>query len=157
MIMHFQFRLASTFVIACALLIGCATEGTSIPIGTQKYPVTNPDDIAILVAPPEKTHTVVALVEGVASTDDYLSKARTQAAALAAMKKEAAKLGANAIVLTARGSAPYAQTIITNGSVGGSATAAGNTAIGSGYYTGTSTMMGWEKIQVQGTAIRYTD
>jgi len=143
---------------ALSMLQGCATEGMSIPIGDAKtYPPTAPEQITLLVAPPTKSHEIIALVDGVASTDDYLSVARTQAAAIDAMKKEAARLGANAIVITGRGSQPYAQVTTTSGNSSATAVAAGNTAVGSGFFTSTSTTLGFEKIQISGSAIRYTD
>lgn len=148
----------ATLVISAASLSGCATEGMSIPIGEAgNYAPTTPDRISMLVAPPSTPHKIIALVDGVASTDDYLSVSRTQAAAVDAMKTEAARLGANAIVLTAKGSTPYAQVTTTTGAGNASVVAAGDRAFGSGYFNSTSTTMGFQKIQVSGTAIRYTD
>ena len=130
---------------------GCATEGTSIPIGTAKnYAPTAPDGIVLLVAPPQQRHEIIALVEGVASTDDYLSEKRTQDAAIEAMRKEAARLGANAIVLTSKGTEPYAQvTTGTGAAFGGGA--------GNAYFSSVSQTMGWQKIRIGGTAVRYTE
>src|SRR5688572_5170658 len=91
--------------LAAAALAGCSTSGTSIPIGPAvSHTPTDPASVEILLEPPARGHTVIALVDGTAATDDYLTQARTQAAALTAMKKEAARLGSHAIVLTARGS-----------------------------------------------------
>lgn len=142
---------------ACALfglllLSGCATEGTSIPIGTGKHLApTRVDEIALLVSAPAQAHEIIALVEGVASTDDYLSEKRTQDAALTAMRKEAARIGADAIVLTGKGSEPYAQ--ISTGS--GIATASGSAAFGTAYFSSAGTTMGWQKIRISGTAISF--
>jgi hypothetical protein len=80
---------------------------------------------------------------------------RTQAAAIDAMKKEAARLGANAIVITAKGSSPYAQVTTTSGTGSATVVGGGNTAVGSGFFNSTSTTMGWEKIAISGSAIRY--
>lgn len=151
-------RIIATLLICAAGLSGCATEGMSIPIGeASNFPPTVPEQISMLLAPPSKPHRVIALVDGVASTDDYLSVARTQAAALDAMKKEAARLGANAIVLTGKGSTPYAQVTTTTGTANASAVAVGDGVLGSGFFNSTSTTMGFQKIQVSGTAIRYTE
>lgn len=137
---------------------GCATEGMSIPIGAQRsLAPTNPDEILMLIEPPAKAHEIIALVEGVASTDDYLTERRTQDAAVKAMKKEAARLGANAIVLTGKGREPYAQVTVGGGSGTAYAHAVGNGAFGSAYFSSTSTTMGWQKIRIGGSAIRFTE
>lgn len=138
--------------LAAALVAGCSTTGTSVPIGEQRFSPTAADDIVLLVAPPEREHTIIALVEGEAATDDYLSKARTEAAALQAMRTEAARLGAHAIVLTGKGTRPYGQVGIATTTGGATAIAPG--AI-SGYSTTVTTGVGWEKITFSGTAIRY--
>jgi hypothetical protein len=145
-------------IMLATLIAGCSTSGTSILIGEGgALPPTDPSSISLLLGPPQKKHTVVALVEGVAATDDYFTKAKTEAAAITAMKEEAARIGANAIVLTGKGTQPYGQVTVGNstGSAYGSATATGfNT---NSYATTVSSAMGWEKITFSGTAIRYTD
>lgn len=153
-----RFIVSMVLALGTAGISGCATEGMSIPIGeASNYAPTLPEQISMLIAPPSRPHRIIALVDGVASTDDYLSVARTQAAALEAMKKEAARLGANAIVLTGKGSTPYAQVTTTTGTADASAVAVGDGAFGSGFFSATSTTMGFQKIQVSGTAIRYTE
>lgn len=147
------------FLLAAVIsLVGCSTSGTSILIGEGgAYPSTDPNSITLLVQPPQRGHTIIALVEGVAATDDYFTKARTEAAAIEAMKKEAARIGANAIVLTGKGTKPYGQ--VTVGNTAGSAYSYG-TPTGfntSAYATSVSSSVGWEKITFNGTAIRYTD
>ena len=150
--------LATTVAVA-AISAGCSTAGTSIPIGEQPQGVvaTDPATITLLVEPPSRSHSIVALVEGVAATDDYFTEARTQAAALEAMKKEAARLGANAIVLTGKGKEPYGQIVIANTSANATGTAVGNTAFVSGHATTFAQSIGFEKIRFAGTAIRYTE
>jgi uncharacterized protein YbjQ (UPF0145 family) len=120
-------------------------------------PPTDPNSITLLIEPPQRKHTIIALVEGVAATDDYFTKARTEAAAIAALKEEAARIGANAIVLTGKGTKPYGQVTVGNtvGSAYGYDTAAGFNA--SAYATTVSSSMGWEKITFSGTAVRYAD
>lgn len=148
-------------VVAALLAVataGCSTSGTSILVGEGKaHAPTSPEAIRMLVEPPQRTHEVIALVEGEAATDDYFTKARTEAAALAAMKEEAARIGAHAIVLTGKGTRPYGQTTIGNtiGGVQGSATE--STFQASAYATSVSSSMGYEKNTFSGTAIRYTD
>lgn len=137
-------------------LVGCSTSGTSVLVGEgPRHESTDPEAIVLLLEPPERSHTIIALVEGVAATDDYLTKARTEAAALTAMKTEAARIGAHAIVLTGKGSAPYGQTTISSGSASAFGTNTGSSFSASAYGTTTSTTMGWEKITFSGTAIRY--
>lgn len=147
-------RIALSALIATTLLSACATEGTSILIGANnQHPPIDPQKVIILLRPPETRHEIVALVEGVASTDDYLSEKRTQDAAVMAMKKEAAKLGAQAIVLTEKGRTPYAQMTVGNAFGSGTAATYGQNAFGSSYFTSIGTTMGFEKIRVSGTAI----
>lgn len=141
------------------LSVGCSTEGTAIPIGdsSRVFPATDPAMVSLLVEPPSRPHEIIALVEGVAATDDYFSETRTQAAALDAMKKQAAKLGSHAIVLTGKGREPYGQVTIANTTATASGAAVGNTALMSGFATTTGSTVGWEKIRFAGTAIRYKD
>lgn len=140
------------------LIAGCSTSGTSILIGEGgARPSTDPSSISLLLDPPQRKHTVIALVEGVAATDDYFTKAKTEAAAITAMKEEAARIGANAIVLTGKGAQPYGQVTVGNtaSSVYGSTIANGFNA--NAYATTVSSSIGWEKITFSGTAIRYAD
>jgi hypothetical protein len=146
------------FALVATSVTACSTSGTSVLIGEGgPYAATDPSKITLLIEPPQRKHTIIALVEGVAATDDYLTKAKTEAAAIAAMKEEAARIGANAIVLTGKGSKPYGQVTVGNtvGSAYGYGTAAGFNA--SAYSTTVSSSLGWEKITFNGTAIRYTD
>jgi hypothetical protein len=149
----------ATSIVATTVLAGCSTAGTAIPIGdqSQTFAPTDHTKIALLIEPPAKTHEIIALVEGVAATDDYLTEARTQEAALNAMKKAAAQLGANAIVLTGKGKEPYGQMTIVNTSANASATAIGDSVALAGYATSVGQTVGWEKFRFAGTAIRYKD
>ncbi|MGW8466305.1 hypothetical protein [Pseudomonas sp. CLCA07] len=132
----------------------CSTSGTSVLIGEHgAFPPTDPTAIPLLLEPPQKQHTIIALVEGVAATDDYFTKAKTEAAAVTAMKEEAARIGANAIVLTSKGSQPYGQFSVGNST----ASAYGSPYNVSAYATTVSSSIGWEKITFSGTAIRYTE
>lgn len=155
------------------VLAGCANDGTALQIGEQAYPPTDPLQIAILIEPPRRKHVIAGLVDSQASTDDYLSKSRAQAAAVRILKQQAAKLGGHAIVLTAKGSRPYAQMTIGSSSTNviansyGSAQAQviGNNIYGqgnsvtnlSGYTNSSAITFGWDLMQLAGTAIRYVD
>lgn len=114
--------------LACLLVGGCSTSGVAIPLGTATYAATSPDSVEILAQAPTRPYVDVALVDGTAATDDYFTQEKTQAAALKAMKEKAAQLGANAIIITSKGNRPY-----------------GDTAFG------------FEKLQLSGKAIRYTE
>lgn len=150
-------NILKTKAILAALLVGltaCSTSGTSVLIGEHgAFPPTDPNAIPLLLEPPQKKHTIIALVEGVAATDDYFTKAKTEAAAITAMKDEAARIGANAIVLTGKGSQPYGQVSVGNST----ATAYGSPSSVSAYATTVSSSMSWEKITFSGSAIRYTE
>lgn len=143
----------TTVLLAALATAACSTAGTSIRVGERVYPPTPPGTVTLLVAPPERRHEIIALVEGVAATDDYFTRERTQAAAIEALRKEAARIGAHAVVLTGKGSTPYGS--VTVGGAHGSAIASGNVI--TGYMTITSTTMGWEKITISGNAIRYLE
>lgn len=141
-------------IIATVLFAGCSTSGTSILIGEGgPYEPTSPETVTLLLAPPEKPHMIIALVEGVAATDDYFTKVKTEAASINAMKEEAARIGANAIILTGKGTKPYGQMAISNTSV----SAYGGYNSVSAFGATTSSGIGWEKITFSGTAIRYTE
>jgi hypothetical protein len=107
-------------------VVGCSTSGVAIPLGTKTYPPTSADAIVILAESPASPFVDVALVDGTAATEEYLSHELAHAAALQAMKEKAAQLGAHAIIITDRGYRPY----------GGDF---------------------WEKLQISGKAIRYTE
>lgn len=155
------------------MLTGCANDGTALRLGEIQHPPSDPKTIAILLEPPTKPHVVIGLVESQASTDDYLSKSRTQDAAVRILKEQAAKIGAHAVVLTAKGSRPYGQMAITTGSAvasGNTSSTANITTFGNsasvqsqgvsgltGYYTSTTQSFGWELIQLGGTAVRYSE
>lgn len=153
------------------LLVGCANDGTALQIGETVYPPTDPLQVSILIEAPKREHLVVGLVESQASTDDYFTRSRTQNAAIRILKEQAGKIGANAVVLTAKGSRPYGQmTMVTSNTnttanTFGSAQAQiiGNNLYGHGnaitnlnaFTTTTAMSLGWELMQFSGTAIRY--
>ena len=154
-----------------SVFASCANDGTALQIGEQAYPPTDPLQVAILIEPPQRKHVVVGLVDSQASTDDYLSKSRAQTAAVRILKEQAAKLGANAIVLTAKGSRPYGQmTMMTSNTnatansygtaqaniIGNSIYGQGNSTTNlSGFTNATAMTFGWELMQLGGTAIHY--
>ena len=83
-------------LLACALLVtGCHTVSTSLVpyVGLPKYPPSDPAKIEILQKDP--TRTFEKLGEVTASPDEGTSAATIEAA----LRKEAARLGADAVVL----------------------------------------------------------
>lgn len=143
----------SVAILAVMALAACSTTGTSVPIGGKTFSPTPIEEVVLLAEPPDRPHEIIALVEGEAATDDYLTKAKTEAAAITAMREEAARIGAHAIVLTGKGTRPYGSVSITNGT----ATVVTSPGAASGFGSSVSTGLGWEKITFSGTAVRYTD
>jgi len=93
---------------ALTLLTACSTSGTSILLSEETtYSSTTSASIELLIEAPEREHQIFALVEGTAATDDYLTKKRTKEAAVTALKKEAARIGADAVILSGTSSQEY--------------------------------------------------
>lgn len=89
-------------VFACCLLVlflvGCAT-GSVILTGTAR-PSTDPQSVKLYLEEPEK-YEVIGLVE--ASSSSGWTKQGSQNYAVAELKKQAAKIGANGVLLTTTG------------------------------------------------------
>jgi hypothetical protein len=88
--------------IACCLsalyLIGCAT-GSVVLTGTAR-PSTAPKSVKLYIREPKK-YDVIGLVE--ASSDSGLTDQGSQDYAVAELKRQAAKVGANGVLLTTTG------------------------------------------------------
>jgi hypothetical protein len=93
-------------IIVCCLsvlfLIGCAT-GSVILIGTARS-ATDPQSVKLYLNEPKK-YDVIGLVE--ASSDSGWSDQDSQDYAVAELKKQAAKIGANGVLLTTTGTQTY--------------------------------------------------
>ena len=89
-------------IIACCLLalflVGCAT-GSVILTGTARPP-TDPQSVKLYLEEP-KEYEVLGIVE--ASSDSGLTSQGSQNYAVAELKKQAAKIGANGVLLTTTG------------------------------------------------------
>lgn len=97
-----------TLAVILLCMLGCSTAGNSILLnGATTLPPTKSETIKMLSAEPDQPHLIIAFVEGVAATDDYFSRSATHDAALKAMKKEAARIGAEAIIIETSGSQTY--------------------------------------------------
>ena len=78
--------------------MGCAS-GTAILTGTKRTP-TNPEQIKLYVKPP-KHYQVIGIVK--ASSDMGLTEQMSLDYAVKELKNQAAKLGANGVLLTSTG------------------------------------------------------
>lgn len=82
------------YLLLLLMLVGCAT-GSALVTGTTRQP-TNPDAVKILTEAPQQYESIgIVTAEGYAT----LSRQQTQDNALAELKQQAAKIGANAIIL----------------------------------------------------------
>jgi hypothetical protein len=86
----------SLFLCSCAV-----TNETSLVVGKQR-PAITPDQVEIYIEPPQK-YEVIALITADAA-HDFMSKQALQDIAIKNLKIEAAKLGANGILLDDVGS-----------------------------------------------------
>lgn len=100
-----QIKIVSTIFIS-VFLFGCAT-GSSIITG-MKRPAINPSEVKIYLDPPAKFETI-GIVE--AASEIGFSRQSAQDQAINELKKRAAKVGANGVLLTNTGSQ-------TNGTAG---------------------------------------
>ena len=123
---------AATVLALCSFLAGCSTS-SHVLVGAAR-PAIDPSLVKLYLRPPAK-YEEIALVSGDSARTFAGASGQTKMnAAISHMKAEAAKLGANGILLTTAGN-QY------GGAVGtgfGSATAAGNGTGATAYGTGTS-------------------
>ena len=90
------------------LLIGCSTTGTTIMLDSENsYPPTSIEDIKLYLEPPNTPYKSIAMIDGMAATDDYFTEKRTHEAALNILKKTAAEIGAHGIIIGKKGWQPY--------------------------------------------------
>jgi len=127
-------RSARLAALALALsLAGCASS--HVITGTVRPPIS-PEQVKLYTVPPKKFEQIAIIDASSERSFSFGDQAKTDAA-IARLKREAAKLGANGVLLQNMATAP-------SGSVGfgfGSASASGNTAVGTGIGTaGTTTM-----------------
>ena len=83
-----------TLLFICFILFSCAS-GTSFVTG-KKRPYVNPDRISIYTEPPED-YEVIGIVS--ASSDSGFTDQGSLNYAIAELKKQAGKIGANGIIL----------------------------------------------------------
>lgn len=87
-------------MLAVLTIAGCA-EGTAIVTG-QKRPALTPDQVQLYVAPPETPYEVIAFVN--ASSGNGLTAQQSIDYAVDELKKQAAAVGANGVILGQPGS-----------------------------------------------------
>jgi len=93
-------RVAPVLVVACAL-IGCTlTRGSSVLVGTARPPI-DPSRVKLYLDVPKKYEKVAILSAD--SRNDFASQQNLTNAAIERLKKEAAKVGANGILLNGIG------------------------------------------------------
>ena len=90
------------FVLPC-ILLGCAS-GSAIVTGNVRL-ATDPASVKLYLKEPQKKYEVIGLVH--ASSDAGWTEQESQDYAIAELKRQAAKLGANGILLTATGGKTY--------------------------------------------------
>ena len=85
-----------TCLFACLLILAGCSSGSYILTGDAK-PTTNPDDIKLYLESPQEYETIG--IEEASSKVDFSSQTATNRA-VKELKKQAAKIGANGILLT---------------------------------------------------------
>jgi hypothetical protein len=83
-------------VVLTAILLGCATSA-HVMIGTARPPIS-PESVRVYVQPPEKYEEIAAL-DATSQGSFAITSQQNMDKAIARMKEEAAKLGANGILL----------------------------------------------------------
>lgn len=86
------------FVVVSALLAGCA-EGSALMIGQARMPIEDYTTVAILTEMPDGADHI-AIVK--ASSDSGWNQQQSLDYAVEELKRQAARVGANAVVLTDR-------------------------------------------------------
>jgi hypothetical protein len=112
-------------VIALALLTGCA-HSSHVLVGTVRPPIS-PDQVKIYLHPPAK-YEEAAVIDANSVGSMAITDQGRMDRTIARLKEQAAKFGANGILLEAAGD----QAAGAVGTGFGSATASGNSAFGTG-------------------------
>lgn len=116
-------RLVSILLVA-ATLAGCATS--HVIVGTPRPPIS-PTQVKVYLHPPAK-YEEIAILDSSSKGSFAFSSQQKMDAVMERLKEDAAKLGANGILLQSEGN-QYAGSVSTGSGV---ATANGNTAWGVG-------------------------
>ncbi len=106
-------------LLAAFLMAGCATSSSRL-VGPARPPIS-PDAVRIYKAPPAK-YQEIAVLDATGGTNFFHGTPASEAEAIERLKTEAAKVGANGVLLTLVGDRP-------SGSIG---VGVGGTSIGAG-------------------------
>jgi len=106
-------------------LLGCAAQ-SHIIVGKVRPPIS-PDQVKIYLAPP-RAYEQIAVVDASSQGSVAFTQQQKMDKAIQRLKEEAARVGANGILLQGSGS----QAVGSVGSGFGTGTASGNTAYGTG-------------------------
>ena len=87
--------LGSLMILVILFIYGCAS-GTALVTGIQR-PATNPDTVILLTEIPSEKYEVIGIVP--ASSDAGWTEQDDLNYAVAELKRQAAKIGANAVIL----------------------------------------------------------
>ena len=127
-----------TAILFVTFLFGCGTNGSSIITGNVR-PEISPDEVKVYIDPPPQYETI-GIVESSRKIESSRQKAQDNV--IEDLKKLAAKMGANGVLLTSTGTQPA-------GSTGGFAIGSSFGNVGFGVGSGNTS----EKIVGQGRAI----
>ena len=117
---------AAAISLACFSIAGCQTS--HILVGQARPPIS-PDQVVVYLHPPADKYEEIALLDTSSKNSFSITAQGKTNAVIDRLKKEAASLGANAILLSTLGDQ-------ASGSVGsgiGRATSNGRTAFGTGF------------------------
>ena len=81
------------------ILSSCMSNSTSVLVGEARDEIRNFERVQLLLRKPTKSYTEIAIVSGSNNGSMAIGQKNQMNAAVEAIKKEAAKLGANAIIL----------------------------------------------------------
>lgn len=99
--MKISVRLAAPALLAAFALVGCTlTRGSSVVVGTAR-PAIDPSKVKLYLELPKKYEKVALLSAD--SRNDFASQQNLTNAAIDRLKKEAAKVGANGVLLNGIG------------------------------------------------------
>ena len=89
---------SALIVAGLGLVAGCATSGSTLVVGDSRAPVAKADVVVLTEFPAE--YEVIALLESEDGGANFNSAEKTQQLCLEDLKKRAAAVGANGLVLT---------------------------------------------------------
>jgi hypothetical protein len=116
-----------TLSIACAIILSACAASSAIVVGNVR-PAISPNQVKIYLHPPKK-YQEIAVLESSSKQSWAVTSQGKMDIVIQRLKDEAAKIGANGILLQGTGN-EYGGSVSTGA---GAATASGNTAYGTGF------------------------